>query len=126
MTRILILPLILLFSLMTPVFAGYGEVQAQQHDHYNVPLAVIRFNQPRVYFQRPLANAVQRAIQVSPEVEFKVVHYNPGGELAEKAERDLQSVLKYMYSLGIRPDHVSVMQQAANGLPHDEVHIYVR
>ncbi len=129
MTKFWILSLTLALTVIAPAFIGYpSSAQAQVNDHYNVPLAVVRFNQPRVYFKRPVANAVKRAMQVSPGVEFKIIHYAPQGsrQLAEKSERNLQSVLKHLYGLGIRPSNVQVQKQVASSLPHSEVHLYVR
>ncbi|MDG1287357.1 MAG: hypothetical protein P8P30_07295 [Rickettsiales bacterium] len=129
MNRFWILSLTLGLTFAVPAFIGVpSTAQAQVSDHYSVPLAVVRFNQPRVYFQRPVGNAVRRAMQVSPGVEFKIIHYAPQGSshVAEKSERNLQSVLKYLYSLGVDSGKVQVQKQVASGLPHSEVHLYVR
>lgn len=126
MMKILVLAIAVAFASIAPTpYSAYAQV----NDHHSVPLVVVRFNEPRIYFKRPMANAVQRALQISPDVGFKVIHYTPGSgssQTQEKAQRDLQSVLKHLYGLGVRQGNVEVHHQKTAGLGHSEVHLYVR
>ena len=125
-----IIPVILAASLLTLTpYAGVkvNQAHAQVNDHHSVPLAVIRFNQPRVYFQRPLSNAVKSALQVSRDVKFNIVQYNPqGAARSSRTERNLQAVLKQFQQLGVGSRNMQVNRQAVAGLSHSEVHVYVR
>ncbi len=127
MKKILVLALFIILGSLVPATVP-TSAEAQVNDHNAVPLVVVRFNQPRVYFKRPMANAIQRALQISPDIGFKVIHYMPGGsrQTQEKAERDLQSVLKHLYGLGVRQGNVQVHTQNTPGLGHSEVHLYAR
>ena len=127
MKNILILSALLAVVCATPAVVS-TSAQAQQlqaGSHHAMPLILVRFNQPRVYFQRPMSNVVQRALNISPDVGFKVVHYTPKAG-NKKAERDLNSVLQHLYRLGVRKGNVQVDQQVASALGHSEVHLYVR
>ncbi len=127
MKKILILSLFIALGSLAPT-AFSTPAHAQVNNHNAVPLVVVRFNQTRVYFKRPMANAVQRALQISSDVNFKVVHYTPEGsrQTQEKAARNLQSVLKHLYGLGVRQGNVKVQNKTTAGLGHSEVHLYAR
>ena len=127
MKHFILTSLFLFAALLTVPATIPSAAQAQVADHHTVPLAVIRFNQPRVYFSRPLSNAVRHALQVGPQVRFHVMHYRPDSAYRkEKAERNLQAVLKQLNSIGVGPDKIQVNRQVMAGLPHSEVHVYVR
>ncbi len=114
------------FTLAVPLMA-HAQTAPTAASHYSVPLAIIRFNQPRVYFQNPLSNALRSALQIDPNVSFTVVSYVPSGSTASlnAAERNLQQVLQQLYSSGINPSNVKVEKKAASGLAHSEVHLFV-
>lgn len=103
------------------------DVQAQTADNRQVPLVVIRFNQQRVYFKRPMANAIQRALNISSDVRFRVIHYTPkfNNRISqERADRNFKSVMTHLQGLGVRPQNITVKNQIASGLTHTEVHLY--
>ena len=128
--KILITPFIILAVILSlPLTISMPiTAQAQVNDHYSVPLAVVRFNQPRVYFQRPVGNAIRSALNVSRDISFNIVHYVPAGSsmIAKKADNNLQKIIEHIYSMGVSSQNLSVKKQIASGMPHSEVHIYVR
>jgi hypothetical protein len=122
--------LIALFALFVGISSlqGRGFVsQAQASSHHTVPLAIIRFNQPRVYFQQPLSNAVRSAHRVSSDIAFKIKHYVPvNRQLQQRAEANLGQVIQHLYGLGVRADQIQVTKQLASSLSSSEVHLYVQ
>lgn len=96
-------------------------------DHFTVPLMVIRFNQPRVYYEQPLFNAMNRALQAKPDVRFQIIDYfPPQTNLRQQAERDFQRVLKTISAMGMPTGRLNIHREAAPDLNYSEVHIYVR
>ena len=101
------------------------QAVAQSADHTTTPLMVIRFNQPRIYFQRPLYNAVSRALAAKPSVMFNLINYVPTKDNGA-AQRDLQAVLNTLNEMGVPSSRVSVNSQQDPTLRFSEVHLYVR
>ncbi len=85
------------------------------------PLLVIRFNQPHVYFQKPLSIAVTRAEQAKPGVVYDVVSYtSPNAAVSG----NLDVVLGTMISMGVPRARIKAMTQASGS--GEEIHIFVR
>jgi hypothetical protein len=124
MKRIL-LSLLIVMPLALPVTTLPHAASAAYSDHTTTPLMVIRFNQPRVYFQRPLYNAVSKALQAKNTVMFQIINYAPAGAEA-KADRDLQAVLASLNQMGVPPSRIAVSNQEDPSLRFSEVHLYVR
>ena len=97
-------------------------------DHYTVPLMVIRFNQPRVYFEKSLHSAVAKALRVKPNVYINVVNYFPtlNERAVDKAENNLNSVVRALNKMGMPLERIGVTSEPASDLGESEVHIYVR
>ncbi len=96
-------------------------------DHFTTPLVVIRFNQPRVYYEQPLYNAMNRALMVKPEVKFNIInYYPPNPRLRMQADRNLKTVMDSIRKMGMPQDRLTVKNEAAPELSYSEVHIYVR
>ncbi len=108
---------------LAPIKPAYAAA-----DHYTVPLVVIRFNQPRVYYERPLYNALKRALQVKPSLRINVINYFPSKhpELVDEAERNLKAVVRSLGEMGIPLSRIGVASEPAPDLDYSEVHIYVR
>jgi hypothetical protein len=96
-------------------------------DHMTTPLVVIRFNQPRVYYEQPLYTAMNRALQAKPEVRFNVIHYfPPRPALKAQGDRQFQRVLGTIRQMGMPEARLNITSQADAALNYSEVHIYVR
>ena len=98
-----------------------------------VPLVVVRFNQPRVYYEQQLYSALSKAVAVKPDLLLDVVAYAPqtGSPDIDKAwlaqsGNDAQKVVGSLNQMGVPASRINVISQAQPGLRFDEVHIYVK
>ncbi|MFZ4125242.1 MAG: hypothetical protein ACOYJ2_04125 [Rickettsiales bacterium] len=115
--------LTLAFGLMV---AAYAQAQSK-------PLVVIRFNQPRIYFEQQLYTAVSRAVGVKPTVMFDLVSYVPttGQEKIDAqwqatARHNTQAILKSMTEMGVPSSRITTRAQPVRGGEYDEIHLFVR
>lgn len=99
----------------------------------NTPLVVVRFNQPRVYFDQQLYSAVSQAVEVKPEVMFDIISRAPTTGNAEQdaqwqatASHNTQAVVAAMQRMGVPMERMHITGQATPGLRYDETHIFVR
>ncbi|MBN8542846.1 MAG: hypothetical protein J0M34_01120 [Alphaproteobacteria bacterium] len=113
----------LAFTLMV---AAHAQAQSK-------PLVVIRFNQPRIYFEQQLYTAVSRAVGVKPTVMFDLVSYVPttGQEKLDAqwqatARHNTQAILKSMTEMGVPSSRISTRAQPVRGGEYDEIHLFVR
>lgn len=95
------------------------------------PLVVIRFNQPRVYFDKQLYSAVSQAMAAKPDVMFDVVAYAPltGTDAVDEqwiktASRNTQAVVASMQKIGVPMQRMRITGQAQQGIRFDETRIY--
>mgnify|MGYP000554237110 CR=1 FL=1 len=96
-------------------------------DHYTVPLMVIRFNQPRMYYEKPLFNTIAAALNTKQEAQFKVIHYYPtiSERMTRQAKQNYREVLKNISGMGVPRSRIASSEEVANDLSYPEVHIYV-
>jgi hypothetical protein len=113
---------------MTFILAFAGFAAAQQE-----PLVIIRFNQPRVYYEKQLYGAVSQAVAVKPEVMFELVSFvptrsdpkqNAGWEVT--ARQNAQTVMSSLKRMGVPPSRVSYRAEPAQNAPYDVVYLFVR
>lgn len=92
------------------------------------PLVVIRFNQPHVYYEQQLYNAMQRAVAIKPDLTVQVLSLAPQGDDAwqEVASAHTQKVVATLQQLGVPAQRIQVSGQRQPGLKYDETHIFVR
>lgn len=97
------------------------------------PLVILRFNQPRVYYEQPLFQAVEKAVALKPSVMFDVISYAPTANNTQAeaawqqtASRNTQAVVASMQKMGIPLSRMAISGQRQSGLTSDEVHIFVR
>ena len=97
------------------------------------PLVIIRFNQPRVYFDQQLYGAISKALEIKPDLMLDVVSIAPslGNEQADKkwqalAGRNTRTVIDAMKAMGVPADRMTVTGQSQTGLRYDETHVFVR
>ncbi len=96
-------------------------------DHMSTPLVVVRFNQPRVYYDQPLYNALTLAVQAKSDVRFNVINYfpvQPG--LRQMADNNFRRVLTSIRKMGVPDSRLNLRSEPAPDLNYSEVHIYVR
>lgn len=102
------------------------------NDPYSeTPLMIIRFNQPRVDYPRPLYDTLSRALAVKPDATFSVVTVAPRAEDNASqshnnaiAEQNTNKVLATMRQIGMpeRRIHTSTTTDMVDA---SEVRIYV-
>lgn len=97
-----------------------------------VPLVVIRYNQPKVFYQRQLYNAIAKAVAIKPDVTFEVVSFVPSTgqsaqdeSFARRAQNQTATLLKDMTGMGIPPQRVRVSKEAVQDARQHEIYIYV-
>ena len=97
------------------------------------PLVVIRFNQPNVYYERPLYTAVSRAVSVKPGVMFDVVSYVPQTgnremdiQMLRMADAHVKQVTDSFRGMGVPGGRITVATEPTRGIDYDELHIFVR
>ena len=95
-------------------------------------LVVVRFNQPRVYFDQQLYSAISKAVAIKPDVMFEVVSYAPatGNPEADQrwqaiAGRNTKAVITAMTTMGVPMERISVTGESQAGLHYDETHVFV-
>lgn len=113
--------------------APVADSKAFDPDALKQPLMVIRFNQRTVYFEKPLYNAVARALEAKPEVMFNVVslvpsrgEQGPSDAAKDRAEANLGKVVRYLESIGVPKSRFGVERQDGGPIGSDEVQIFVR
>lgn len=125
----------LLITCLLPVLLAFPAIAvpalnapAPAVSHITVPLVVIRFNEPRVYFERPLYNALRKALETKPSVRLNVINYFPtrNQEVVDEAEANLNRVMRVLQDMGMPLNRMGVSSEPASDLQHSEVHIYVR
>lgn len=117
-----------LLGLSQPAMAIPGTMPTPTVSHLNVPLVVIRFTEPRIYFERPLYNALRKALETKPGVRLNVINYFPtrNQDVVDDAEANLNKVMRVLQEMGMPLNRIGVSSEPASDLEHSEVHIYVR
>lgn len=110
-------------------------VQAEERNYANasdVPLVVIRFNQRRVFFEKPLYNAVSKAIAIKPGTIFEVVSFVPqasssGGQERVDANAASQQaqVVNTLRQIGIPRQQIRTSRDIAPDAQFHEIYVYV-
>jgi hypothetical protein len=119
----IILLVMLVVSIMFPQFA------TAQSD---VPLMIVRYNQPRIYYDKQLYNVAQKAINIKPEVIFSVVSFVPkAGEygdqdtIDEAAEKQTAIFVAKLKQMGIPLKQINISKEYAPDARHHEIYLYV-
>lgn len=120
-------------SAVSPAVAqGYDQGVLAVNATSQTPLVVIRYNQPKVFYQRQLYNAVARAVAIKPDVVFEVVSFLPGAgpssqseAAASRAQQQTAALLNDMTNMGIPPQRIRVTREAAADARQHEIYIYV-
>jgi hypothetical protein len=118
---------------VSPVAAqGYQQGFQPVNATSQTPLMVIRYNQPKVFYQRQLYNAVARAVAIKSDVVFEVVSFIPGSgqssrdeAATNRAQQQTAALLKDMTGMGIPPQRIRVTRETAADARQHEIYIYV-
>ncbi len=96
------------------------------HAQQEVPIIVIRFNQPQVNFQTHLATLVEKARTVKPDVNFYLVNYvPPDAPIIDNMPQEVSSVGNSLIRLGVPKDNITYDRVYAN-VRTSEVHVFLR
>lgn len=97
------------------------------------PYVVIRFTESTVDYEKPLAEAVKRALARRPNLAFDLVAVTPrtdnAGEMADRTEQahaQAAAVMKSLADLGIGSDRVSMMTWTGQPTDVNEIRLYIR
>jgi hypothetical protein len=117
---------VMALTLVLPPVSGHAAVDAGQ------ALVVVRFNQPRVYFDQQLYSAISKAVAIKPEVTFEVVSYAPatGNAVNDQkwqaiAGHNTKAVIAAMTNMGVPMERITVTGESQAGLHYDETHVFV-
>lgn len=99
-----------------------------------VALLTIRFNQPHVYYEDALTQAVKSAEQAKPGVMYEVLSTIPDlssltqdqqDKLSARAKDNLHNVVVKMQQQGVSPDRIRIADQTLK-IRSQEIRIFVR
>lgn len=94
-------------------------------DYRTTPLMIIRFNQRKVYYERPLYEAVRQAVEAKPGVRFALQSRVPAGQ-EEAAGRNLDRVYRTLTEMGVPASRIAVESNQDAAISDSEVHIFVK
>lgn len=103
-----------------------------QSSHLDTPLMIVRFNQDRVYYEKPLYNAVSQALEAKPGVMFNLVSvvpltssasYNQKQDAVSK--RNMGAFVGSMVNMGVPENRIRVQYQQAPEVEANEIQLYV-
>ena len=121
------------FFALTLVLVLFLPVHSMAQSPTLKPLVTIRFNQPRVYFDKQLYAAVSQAVAIKPDVTFDVVSLAPAtgnpqidAQWQQVASHNTQAVLAVMRNIGVPLGQIRVTGRSQAGLVHDETQLFVQ
>jgi hypothetical protein len=94
----------------------------------DIPLMVLRYNQPRIYYDKQLYTAISKAVAIKPEVRFSLVSFVPeqGGEAMEQtASGQTAKLVASLKQMGIPQSRITVSSEKVNDAPYHEIYLYV-
>ena len=104
-----------------------------QADGVVKPFVVIRFNQPRVYYERQLYDAMAQAVAKKPDLIVDVVSNAPAtgndsldAKWVETASHNTRAVVASLERMGVPRERMRITGQADPEIKYDETRIYVR
>ncbi len=94
----------------------------------DVPLLVVRYNQPHIYYDKQLYSAVSKAVAIKPSVVFSLVSFVPSaGDDAVSAAAGAQTsaLVGKMQGMGVPAARIHVSNQSVNDSRYHEIYLYV-
>lgn len=97
------------------------------------PLVVIRFDRPDVAYERPLYNALSRALERNPNAYFDIVAVAPtGGSQSEvrraqtQSRRNAEAVMSTVAEMGLPANRLRLSSTTSTSVASSEIHVYMR
>jgi hypothetical protein len=108
------------------VLAAFGLQTPAAYAAEEVPLIVIRFNQPKVPFDKHLPMLVERARTVKPNVSFYLVNYvPPNAPQMDERPKEVTDVGNALVRLGVPKENIRYDRIYAN-VRTSEVHVFLQ
>ena len=104
------------------------------NDAASFALLTVRFNQPHVYYDDALAQAVNQAEKAKPDVNYDVLSNMPNlsslspeqqEKLSKRGQSNLRNVVIKMQQMGVPPERIRVADQTL-ALRSQEIQVFVR
>ncbi len=116
-----------LLLLATPMLTD-----AKAQEPVGVPLIVVRFNQPHVYFEPSLRTVVDKAISIKPDARFSLVQILPESANGRKiaiskstADSHVAQVVAVLRGQGVDTRNLAVSRRYDTQVTSSEVHVFV-
>ncbi len=97
------------------------------------PFVVIPFHDPAVQYEQQLYEAVNAALERSPNVAFDLVAVTPAAATPDEAalnskaaQTNADRVMRSLLDMGLPADRISLTQMTDPNVQRNEVHLYVR
>ena len=94
---------------------------------------MIRFDRPDVAYERPLYNALSRALERNPDAYFDIVAVAPtGGSPSEvrraqtQSRRNAEAVMSTVAEMGLPANRLRLSSTTSASVASSEIHVYVR
>lgn len=124
MRAILLSLLVLTLALAGNLPAARAQLSQDESAYQDKPLLVIRYNQPRVYFDTAVDHAVTSANKVKPGVTYNVVAYIPESVSPQTARLNLRAVVERIMFHGVPAGQITWRTEPTTG-GYQEIHVYV-
>lgn len=93
----------------------------------NVPIIIIRFNEPEINIKQPIGQVVRASQAVKPNVFFDIVSVTPIGQnYLHESTNTVTMVENAIRSFGVPANKIRVSQQKSPNISFKEAHIFVR
>ncbi len=109
-----------------------AAVPSNAHAQSDIPLLVLRYNQPRIYYDKQLYAAVSKAVAIKPEVVFSIVSFVPANgsedrqeQMAVIAAQQTNQLVAAMKNMGIPQNRINVSRETVNDARYHEIYMYV-
>ncbi len=117
------------FLAITLLIMGWVQGATAQSE---TPLMVLRYNQPRIYYDKQLYNVVKKAVAIKPEVAFSVVSFVPKAtsenvqdSLDNAARQHLNKFVADLRAMGIPQERINITNDYAPDARFHELYLYV-
>lgn len=120
---------IMLFAcfVMSIMFSAH-HVMAQS----DVPLMVLRYNQPRIYYDKQLYNIIKKAVAIKPNLILSLVSFVPKARsessqegIDASAAKHLSQLVVDLRAMGIPQKSINITKDSAPDAQFHEIYIYV-
>jgi hypothetical protein len=123
-TMLAIIMMVMIGIVAVPI----SNAQAQS----DIPLLVLRYNQPRIYYDKQLYSAVSKAVAIKPDVSFSIVSFVPVNGSEDRQERmamiatqQTNQLMTAMKNMGIPQSRINVSRETVTDAKYHEIYMYV-